>query len=181
MGPALPLGISSDHELFAAKFHTNLSPEEIFSRTNQFIPDYLGISHAAELPASPVTSDWKAALPEKVTFRIAVTDISPRFLSREALDKRLTDFKGATHFISTRERKKRRGGVKEQTIDLKAHTLSLDILGDRIGPISAILEMSLRTSNGGQCASPYAILEGILELSQHEARDVPITKVTSTI
>ena len=162
MGPALPLGVASTSELFDVELKTHLSPTEIVTSVNRFLPNHLALKTAAELTKSDLSlSKWIRA----VTYRVARADLHAAGIAESALNDRLAFITAEPKLIVERRRKTRDGETRLSVINLKD---SLEALHADDEGISFTFY-----APGGQAVSPFVMIEALLGVSDQA---VPLLK-----
>lgn len=164
MGPALPLGVSSQCELFDLKITTSLTTAEVVARVNRRLPEHLQLLTAAELePKAPGITQVISGVSYRVRADALALDDGPPLASRV---KSLTD---AERIIIRRERKGREGEVRMSIVDLKCTLSSLILDADW-------LRFTLDAPDG-QAVSPHLVLDALMgDRNSDRIRLIPVFK-----
>ncbi len=165
-GPALPLGVISRSELFDIYLKTNLSVDEVITKTNEFLPPDLAILTGQILDhgAPGITAILKT-----ISYKVSEYDMSKWGFSATDIANRVDHFTDASEVIVTKERKSKDGERHQSTINVRPTIESMRLIGGD-------LAFSM-VAKDGQPASPFLVLEALLGTERsYMARETAIHK-----
>ncbi len=161
-GPALPVGIESDHEFVDMEIVGGRGPEEIMRDLNRTLPAWVRIRAAQEIPLKcSALSDNIST----VSFVIRAGEGDDWLSSRTALMQERIDrfLRDETRPVAVRTKK----GMAE--IDLKQWVESIALTG------GSALELTVKMT-GSKTVRPSEILKEVLDLSEDELRQARVKK-----
>ncbi len=166
MGPALPVGVSSNCEIFDIYLGTNLSCRELIHQINQFLPIEIQLLTAQDLtPEEPTISELIKSQTFRAQLKSEVADLN-------VLRNKIAEINASESFLIQRSRKDKSGNERHSTIDLRTHIKTIRLHPSDDGPQ---LEYTIAAQNG-QTLTPFLLIEALLPVG-FDSRTVPVQKL----
>lgn len=165
MGAALPIGVSSSCELIDIALETDLTPLEVISKVNTFLPEHVALLSGARLApkAAPLSK-----LIRSLSYQISLEDLGKTELSPNDLASRIETINSSSSVIVQRRRKTSLGENTVSSIELK-DSLEALVLDDNH------IRFTMSAPNG-QSISPHLVLDALIGAQDHDGRQILIRK-----
>lgn len=166
MGPALPVGVSSNCEIFEIWLATDLDAPQIVAAANGYLPEEIKILTGQVLEKDdPSISD----VIKSQTFRAFLKPMMAEYADLEA---KIAEIARSDSYVVQRSRTDKRGTERSSSIDLRNHIVAMRVQPTHDGPQ---IDYTIAAQNG-QTLTPYLLLESLVK-AEVDPRTIPVQKL----